>query len=90
MKTLRWLKQIDLALEINDDFKVPQRSNLKERLKQLPITSLQVEQLDIGGKGTFGDATMKILLYKLFGGRENVVYIKPTSLGVIVNGSTAL
>eukprot|EP00644_Phytophthora_capsici_P008128 jgi/Phyca11/125911/e_gw1.60.94.1 len=33
---------------------------------------------------------MEILLQKLFGGRKSIVYIKPTSLGVIVNGTTAL
>lgn len=49
-----------------------------------------MENLDLTAKGSLGDATIDTLLEKLFGARPDVVFIKPTSLCVVMDGAISI
>ncbi|KAF1792321.1 hypothetical protein GQ600_5432 [Phytophthora cactorum] len=49
-----------------------------------------MEDMYLSGKGSHSDGTLNLLLGKSFGNRVGIVTIKPTSIGVVIDGEVGI
>ncbi|KAL3657611.1 hypothetical protein V7S43_017415 [Phytophthora oleae] len=64
----------------------PVTATLKCRLKALPFTSRKIHLLDVAGNGSLSDRSMVAVMDAIFAGHEEIIYVDPALVSLVVNG----
>ncbi|KAF1786031.1 hypothetical protein GQ600_15310 [Phytophthora cactorum] len=86
-KTITWVQTIDFTFPAPISFQVSADSGFLVKVKSPPLLSPKTEVLDLVGRGPLSDATVDIVMPRLFEARAHVLVISPNVIGPVVDGS---